>query len=112
MANYLYNEKPINKIIETGGPQNTVSLTDKYVPNASITTNFPPYYNSFHAYSTNRSPIAVFINYYVADTQIYSRDVCAISAFNTGNADVNTFPAYQTDPYPARTPTTPAPRGC
>ena len=111
MANFLYNGKPISEIIETGGPQNTVSLTDKYVPNASITTNFPPFFNSFHHFSSNRIGITVNVNYYVADTQIYTQnDVCAISAFNTGNAAVNTFPAYQTDPYPARTPTTPAPQ--
>lgn len=107
MANYLYNERTFSQLITTQGPQATVSVTDKYLPNAmSVTSNspfysynssFPPYYNSFHNYSANRNDIAVFINYSVADTQIYSRDVCAINVIDNTHP-VNTL-TYQADPY-------------
>jgi hypothetical protein len=107
MANFLYNGKEITDIIETPGPQTPVSLTGKYtVALAAATTDFPPYYNSFHDLSTNRSSIAFNINYLVSDTQIYSRDVCAKNVID-GSHPHNIL-NYQADPYPARTPSTPS----
>ena len=109
MANFLYNGKEINDLITTPGPQTPATLTSKYTvtPAATAaTTDFPPYYNSFHAYSTNRSAVAVFINYLISDVEIYSRDVCAVNVMNTSNIDASFN--YQADPYPARTPTTPS----
>jgi hypothetical protein len=107
MANFLYNGKAITDLITTPGPQTPATLTSKYtVALAAATTDFPPYYNSFHTYSTNRSAVAVFINYSISDTQIYSRDVCAKNAID-GSHIKNEF-TYQADPYPARTPSTPS----
>jgi hypothetical protein len=109
MANFLYNGKAITDLITTPGPQTPATLTSNYTvtPAATAATaDFPPYYNSFHTRSNDRSVVSVFINYFISNTQIYSRDVCAVNVMNSGHPH-NEF-TYQDEPYPARTPTTPS----